>query len=441
MEKNNQIELPKGWIWTNIESITRNHDGKRIPINSTEREKISGSYPYYGASGIIDHVNDFLFDGTYLLIGEDGANLLSRSTPIAFLASGKFWVNNHAHVLTTYCDMPLNFISLYINSINLSKWVTGTAQPKLNQRKLNSIPIPLSPLNEQKRIVSKIEELFSEIDNIELMIKKIAVQLSQYKESILMHAFAGKLTETWRKKFNISTKWAQKDLGSLTINSKNGYTGRPKDEPPGMPRLGIISVSNSENLYVDEEKYRYIEISSSEAEQYLLKKNDLLVCRQNGNKHYVGKFAVYSEKNKPVIFSDSLIRFRVNEIEILPEYLTAFMNSKIGRKLIDPYCSTTAGNYSINSTSLKQIVIDLPILEEQRIIVAMIEEALVVIQLNKKIIESFFKKINGLRQSILKMTFEGKLVPQDPKDESASILLEKIKQQKNSIKKDQMISI
>ena len=117
-------------------------------------------YDYYGASGVIDKVDQYLFDKKLLLIGEDGANLLMRSTPIAFLAEGNYWVNNHAHVLD--CNESLlcmEYIMYYINGISLAKYVTGTAQPKMNQEKMNSIPVPLPPLAEQKRIVAKLEEL------------------------------------------------------------------------------------------------------------------------------------------------------------------------------------------------------------------------------------------------------------------------------------------
>jgi type I restriction enzyme S subunit len=93
-------ELPNGWLRTTVADVTQNHDGKRVPLNSDARKGRSGKYPYYGASGIIDQIDAYLFDGCYLLVAEDGANLLSRSTPISFIADGQFWVNNHAHVIT-----------------------------------------------------------------------------------------------------------------------------------------------------------------------------------------------------------------------------------------------------------------------------------------------------------------------------------------------------
>lgn len=124
-----------------------------------EREKLEKRYDYYGASGVIDKVDKYLFDKPLLLIGEDGANLLARTKPIAFMARGQYWVNNHAHVLNGLSEVLLEYISLFINSISLAPYVTGTAQPKMNQAKMNSILIPLPPEEEQARILKRVAEL------------------------------------------------------------------------------------------------------------------------------------------------------------------------------------------------------------------------------------------------------------------------------------------
>ena len=115
---------------------------------------------------MIDQIDGYLFDKPLLLIGEDGANLINRSTPIAFIARGKYWVNNHAHVLDGISEEFLRFIELYINAIDLKPYVTGTAQPKMNQAKMNSIPVALPPLAEQQRIVAKVDELMTLCDDL-----------------------------------------------------------------------------------------------------------------------------------------------------------------------------------------------------------------------------------------------------------------------------------
>lgn len=140
---------------TTLDKIALNCDSQRKPVTSGKRE--AGHIPYYGASGIVDYVKDYIFDGDYLLISEDGANLLARSTPIAFSISGKTWVNNHAHILKFDEYATRRYVEIYLNSIDLSYYITGGAQPKLNQKNLNRIEIPLPPLNEQKRIVELLD--------------------------------------------------------------------------------------------------------------------------------------------------------------------------------------------------------------------------------------------------------------------------------------------
>lgn len=158
--------IPESWRWVRFGHVSYNRDAERIPLSVSERSMLSKVYDYYGASGVIDRVDRYLFDKPLLLIGEDGANLLSRSTPIAFIAQGKFWVNNHAHVLDFINDIVMQYACLFINSISLAKYVTGTAQPKMNQAKMNSILVPLPPLAEQQRIVSKLEEVFGVMDRL-----------------------------------------------------------------------------------------------------------------------------------------------------------------------------------------------------------------------------------------------------------------------------------
>jgi type I restriction enzyme S subunit len=142
--------------WKVLGGIAENLDSMRKPITSGLRE--SGEIPYYGASGIVDYVKDYIFDGDYLLVSEDGANLLARSTPIAFSVSGKFWVNNHAHILKFNTYAERRFVEFYLNSIDLTPYISGAAQPKLNQRNLNSIRVPSPSLAEQARIVAILDK-------------------------------------------------------------------------------------------------------------------------------------------------------------------------------------------------------------------------------------------------------------------------------------------
>lgn len=185
--------LSEGWIWVTMDQIVKNYDGTRVPVRSQDRENRQGSYPYYGASGVIDHVDDYLFDGNYLLIAEDGANLLSRNTPIAFQASGQFWVNNHAHIVQTVCEIPLAFLEHYLNSKDLTQYITGSAQPKLTQAAMNKIPVPLPSIAEQQRIVAEVERHLSVIRETEVQLENTKKRSERLRQSVLVIAFSGQL--------------------------------------------------------------------------------------------------------------------------------------------------------------------------------------------------------------------------------------------------------
>ena len=181
-------ELEKvGFEWKTLDQISENLDSKRKPITSGLRT--SGKIPYYGASGIVDYVKDYIFDGDFLLISEDGANLLARNTPIAFSASGKIWVNNHAHILKFETYEERRFIEFYLNKIDLTPYISGAAQPKLNKKNLNSIKFPIPSIPEQQRIVSildKFETLTNSItEGLPLAIEQSHKRYEYYRELLL----------------------------------------------------------------------------------------------------------------------------------------------------------------------------------------------------------------------------------------------------------------
>ncbi len=189
---NGKLKIENGeWEEKKLNQISENLDSKRIPITKNVRDK--GSIPYYGASGIVDYVAGYIFDEDLLCVSEDGANLLARTYPIAFSISGKTWVNNHAHILRFENIISQKYVELYLNSIKLDDFVSGMAQPKLNQAMLNKIPIPLPSLAEQQSIVQKLDALSSETKKLETIYQNKLHNLEELKKSILQKAFNGEL--------------------------------------------------------------------------------------------------------------------------------------------------------------------------------------------------------------------------------------------------------
>lgn len=147
-----------------FDEVSVNYDKKRVPLSGAQREKRKGDYRYYGAQGVIDYVDDYIFDGTFLLIAEDGENLKSKKQNIAQVVNGQFWVNNHAHVVTgnELCDT--HYLCYLINSMDLSGYVTGSAQPKLSQANLNAVTLLLPQIEIQKNIVDYLRKIDEKIE-------------------------------------------------------------------------------------------------------------------------------------------------------------------------------------------------------------------------------------------------------------------------------------
>ena len=185
------FEVPEGWA--RFLAITINRDSERKPISASQRTDVEKIYDYYGASGKIDKIDKYIFDEKLLLIGEDGANLVTRSKPIAFFAEGKYWVNNHAHCIDSPDKSILQFICFFINAINLEKYVTGSAQPKMTQDNMNSILVALPPYKEQQLISQQLDIIWASIDKIEFEKENVLKLVDNAKSKILDLAIRGKL--------------------------------------------------------------------------------------------------------------------------------------------------------------------------------------------------------------------------------------------------------
>lgn len=179
----NPVSNSMSWEKQRFDSLCENLDGRRKSITSTDR--ISGPYPYYGASGIVDHIADYIFDEDILLISEDGANLLARSTPIAFSVKGKVWVNNHAHVLR-FPDFALQkYIEYFFAMISIEDYITGSTQPKLNQAKLNAMMIPIP----SKERMDAFRRFLEQVDKSKFSIQQSLEKLETLKQSLMQQYF------------------------------------------------------------------------------------------------------------------------------------------------------------------------------------------------------------------------------------------------------------
>ena len=338
-------QVPSGWDVTYIGELLINRDGERKPVSSAIRSKQENKiYDYYGAAGVIDKVDDYIFNERLLLIGEDGANLLSRSKDNAFFAEGKYWVNNHAHVLDATDKSLLDYVAIVINAIKLDDYVTGSAQPKLSQDNLNKIPIFLPPLEEQKRILAEIGRWFALIDNIEQEKVNLQATIKRAKSKILDLAIHGKLVSQdpndepaseLLKRINPAAEitcdnghyqnlpngWAICKLSDL-CKIENGFAFSSNDyKTEGTP---LVRISNIVNNSIDLTECVYIQNKTDD--RFIVSKGDLLIAMSGAT---TGKMGVYSYEEA------SYLNQRVGNIKILYNslllsgYRDVYMQSKV----------------------------------------------------------------------------------------------------------------
>lgn len=420
---NKNKEIPEGWIITYLDDVCQIFDNIRKPINSEERlARITGKnqnelYPYYGATGLIGYIDDFLIDGEFILLGEDAAPFLDYTKNVAYLIKGKAWVNNHAHILVA--SFNNKYLLHFLNHFNYKDFVSGTTRLKLTQASMRKIPVKLPPLPEQHRIVAKIEELFSSLDKGIESLKTAQEQLKIYRQAVLKWAFEGRFTNKNVKDGELPEGWEWKTIKEITSVLGDGLHGTPKYSETGD--YYFINGNNLSNGRI-EIKENTQKVSKSEFEKYRKPLNDRTIFVSiNGT---IGNTSFYN--NEKVILGKSACYFNVNE-NIDKKYVRYCITS---HRFVN-YANKNATGSTIKNVSLKamrEFEIPLPpTLNEQQRIVSEIESRLSVCDKIEESITAALQQAEALRQSILKKAFEGKLVPQDPNDEPASVLLERIR--------------
>lgn len=434
--------LPKGWRWIPLGQYVENHDGRRVPISRSERESRLGAFPYYGASGVIDTIDGYTHDGEFVLIGEDGANLLTRSKPLAFLTRGKVWVNNHAHVLRCKPGFSNAYLAYYINSINLSAYVTGTAQPKLSQSMMNKIPIPVAPPEQQIEIVAELEKQFSRLDEAVANLQRVKANLKRYKASVLKAAVEGRLVETEatlacekQKKFESATEllqqafhgrrlktfsapeqgfaalpegWAWASVEQLAATDANSIGAGPfgtifkaKDfRSEGVPIIFLRHVSPLKYLT---HKPGFMDVGKWEElfRPYSVFGGELLITKLG---EPPGVCAQYPVGIGPAMVTPDVIKLSVNNQLVSSEYLMYYFNSDPAKRF------ATGAAFGTTRTRLtlplfREMPVPLPPMAEQVRIIDEVDRHLSILREVETEVDANLQRAQALRQSVLQRAF------------------------------------
>ncbi|MFA5002768.1 MAG: restriction endonuclease subunit S [Methanolinea sp.] len=414
---------------------------------------------------------DPLMKGDIVFNNTNSPELIGKTT---YIKQDTNWAySNHMTKIRVNTELldPV-WIAFFLHTKYLQGFFKMQCTHHVNQASINSsylsqrVNIPLPPLPEQHRIVAKIEELLTQLDAGVASLKKAQTQLKRYRQAVLKAAFEGRLTQEWReehkgeiepaeilskkitgeqKKWNhrkskeienidirryveIPEEWISTQIQNIARVIQYGSSEKADDNTSGIP---IIRMGNLKDGKIDFSNLKYISKNSPDISKCLLQLGDVLFNRTN-SAELVGKTAVFNRESYEAVFASYLIRVRVDNELYSPDFLSYYINSSFGRKYISSVVSQQVGQANVNGTKLANMVIPYPDISEQKEIISEIERHFSQIDHVEQTIETSLRQAETLRQTILKQAFEGKLVPQDPNDEPASVLLERIKAEKAS---------
>lgn len=350
------------WKEYKLEDLIINYNSKRKPLSSRERENRKGIYPYYGAQGIIDYLDDYIFDGEYLLIAEDGNNLKERKEDIARIAKGKFWVNNHAHIITNNELSDMRFLKYYINTLDISAYITGSAQPKLNKANLSNIKIKAPSLEEQK----KIADILSSLDDKIELNNEMNKTLEEMAQSIFKRWFVdfefpnedgqpykssgGEMVES--EQGMIPKGWEVKKISEL-IEVKDGTHASPKVSKEGYPLVTSKHIKG-DSIAIDDAKLisekDYIEVNKRSK----VDTGDILISMIGT----VGLTYLVQEDNINFAIKNIGL-FKTSQNTMLSEYIYLYIKSPNMKSYIESRLAGTTQKY-ISLGELRNIPIVLP---------------------------------------------------------------------------------
>ena len=378
------------WDMVSLQDVCENLDSRRIPITKAKRHK--GPIPYYGASGIVDHVADYIFDENLLLVSEDGANLLARTYPIAFSVTGKTWVNNHAHVLRFKNIESQKFIEYYLNSISLEPYVSGMAQPKLNQKSLKSIPVPFPPLPEQQHIVSILDEVFEGIGKAVANVERNIENSRELFESYLNN-----------KLFYIGSAKPMQPLSDITELIVDCEHKTAPTQEIGYPSIRTPNIGKGE-LILDGVKRVSKETYKIWTRRAVPVPGDLILAREAP----AGNVGVIPE-NEQVCLGQRTVLIRPKKKIINSKYLAMLMLHPLMQKNLLSH-STGATVQHVNMKDIRKLSFGpLPSLSKQTEEVKDLDKIGSYVNQLEDINKEKLKSLEELKQSILQKAFTGEL--------------------------------
>lgn len=416
-------EVPENWVWVRlIGNVNSCLDGYRKPINSSERAQRVGNVPYYGATGQVGWIDDYLTNEHLVLLGEDGAPFLDLLKDKAYIIFGEAWVNNHAHILKSYFGEIGNvFLMHYLNMVDYKDYVKGTTRLKLTQGSMQLMPFPLPPLSEQQRIVERIEELFAKLDEAKERLQEVVDSFAVRKAAILHKAFTGELTKQWRLENGVSDEsWEEKkgeEFFEYVTSGSRGWAKYYSDKGSIFVRMGNL---NHGTIELDFSDIQYVELPDQvEGQRSKLQKNDILISITAD----VGMIGLVREDMDAYINQHvALARPKDN---LYAEFLAWYFVSDVGLKQMQNK-QRGATKIGLGLQDIRNIILKIPTLPEQHEIVRLIDDLLARERTAQQAAEQALASIDLMKKSVLARAFRGELGTNKASEASALELLRQV---------------
>ena len=381
--------MKEGWTYKKLGEVCDILDSQRKPITKGKRE--SGSIPYYGATGCLDYVKDYIFDEKLVLLGEDGAKWGAGENS-AYIINGKSWVNNHAHALRPKRDLLVDeFLVYYLNYSNLLSYITGVTVPKLNQEKMRSIEIPIGPVKEQKSIVDYLDSAFAKIDAMKDNAEKA---LNEAKA-----LFQASLKEMLEPKEG----WEEKTLKDLT--SKIGSGATPKGGRKVYIEKGCHLI-RSMNVQYNEFKYDDLAHITDEAAEQLkgveIQENDVLFNITGAS---IARCCVVPSDALPARVNQHVSILRLKQ-DVLPRFLSFIMNSPKHQRELLEIGEAGSTRQALTKTDLENHVICYPSLDNQNKLLITLDSLKSKVDRLQENYDKISQECDALKQAILRQVFE-----------------------------------
>lgn len=307
----------------------------------------------------------------------------------------------------------------------LASMATGSTFPAVTGKVIRELPILLPPTNEQRRIADKLDRMLARVDAANEHISRVAPLIKRFRQSVLEAAISGRLTEDWRDAHKIGKNWLETSLGAIITEMRNGISNKPDENPSGCK---ILRISAVRPLLLDTSDHRIISLDKETIFLYSLQKGDILFTRYNGSLEFVGACAVFPEEQETFVYPDKLIRVRIDEAIVLPQFLALTCSAKSARKQIEGFIKSSAGQKGVSGKDLKTVELALPPIAEQSEIVRRVEKLFAFADRLEERLSQAQAAVQKLTPALLAKAFRGELVPQDPNDEPASELLKRLQE-------------